>query len=286
MAKFKQLISFNTSKAGTTKYRCLVNVRQGFGIAAKWEYALLDWVNNLGKHADRDFPADCDVPVYFNWTGTVDGVRKNWGHIATRLRDGRIWTDGKYYANVDTLMANYLSSGSPSYLGWGESVNGKLVVERVIIPVSNSADEDMIKAGDEAQLRIVSSEVKGWDFGSVHNGSKDAVEMAAWKGKDYRKFIWEAWVEGQWYRDLKNKQADFYNTYINIIGDLSSRPTKAQLDEVNAKLAAEAEKVKKAEEALANAPKGGIDKATSDKINETNNIVKQIWDFLTSIFKR
>jgi len=43
-----------------------------------------------------------------------------------RLSDGRVWSDGKYFANVDALVGSYLSNGS--YLGWGESVNNVKVV--------------------------------------------------------------------------------------------------------------------------------------------------------------
>lgn len=142
-------------------------------------------------------------------------------------------------------------NGDGSHLHWIMWVNGVRVDGRKYVTKTPSApaggNEDMIKPGDEAQMRIVSSEVKGWDYNQVHSGSVDAREMSAWKGKDYRKFIWEAWLEGQWYRDLKQKQASFYNTYQSIIGDLSTRPSRAELDEAVKKLGAEAEKVAKAE---------------------------------------
>ena len=126
---WKQVQPFIVTRAGTKPYWCLQNVRLGYGLAAHYEYALLDWQNNIAKHADQNFPAGVDVPVYFNWTGTVGGVNKNWGHIAVRLSDGRVWTDGKYFANVNELSRNYL--GGQSYLGWGESVENIRVVQEV-----------------------------------------------------------------------------------------------------------------------------------------------------------
>lgn len=120
-----QVKPFVIANAGTTKYLCLSNVRKGYGIPALHEYAYQDWQNNV-QHKDQNFPPGCSVPVYFNWTGAVDGVTKNWGHIAVRLADGRIWTDGKYYANVNELSKNYL--GGQAYLGWGEEVNNVKVV--------------------------------------------------------------------------------------------------------------------------------------------------------------
>lgn len=124
-----QVKPFIIANAGTKPYWCLQNVRQGYGIPAKWDYALLDWQNNV-QHKDQNFPSGCSVPVYFNWTGNVGGVTKNWGHIAVRLADGRIWTDGKYYANVSALSTNYLRGGS--YLGWGELVNNVRVVTQEV----------------------------------------------------------------------------------------------------------------------------------------------------------
>ena len=121
-----QVKHFNPALGGTTKYLCLSNVRKGYSIPAHYLTAKKAW-DGTQQHKDRNFPAGCDVPVFWSWYGTVDGVYDNYGHIAVRLADGRIWTDGKYYANVDTLNANYLS-GKGTYLGWGESVNNVRVV--------------------------------------------------------------------------------------------------------------------------------------------------------------
>lgn len=121
-----QVKPFNPALGGTTKYLCLSNVRKGYSIPAYYLTAKKAW-DGTQQHKDRNFPAGCDVPVFWSWYGTVDGVYDNYGHIAVRLADGRIWTDGRYYANVDTLNANYLS-GKGTYLGWGESVNNVRVV--------------------------------------------------------------------------------------------------------------------------------------------------------------
>lgn len=112
---------------------------------------------------------------------------------------------------------------------------------------SNKEDQDMIRPGDEDILRIIASEVKGWDFNSTHNGSKDAVEMAAWKGRDFRQLIREGWAEGGWYRDLKARQANLQTTVDKLNSDLNARPTKAQLEEALAKVQRESEKLAKAE---------------------------------------
>jgi len=123
-----QVKPFVIANAGTTKYLCLQNVRLGYGIPAYYLTATKAW-NGTQQHRDRNFPSGCSVPVFYSWTGTVDGVRDNYGHIAVRLADGRVWSDGKYFANVDALVGSYLSNGS--YLGWGESVNNVKVVTEV-----------------------------------------------------------------------------------------------------------------------------------------------------------
>lgn len=67
--------------------------------------------------------------------------------------------------------------------------------------VSNMAiiDESM-----KTQIRIVSSEVKGWNRAEVHSGKFDDREFNAWKGQSVSKFLQQAWDEGGWYRQLKD----------------------------------------------------------------------------------
>lgn len=242
---WRQTRAFDISKAGTTKYLCLVNVRKGYSIAAKYPTALSAW-NNTQQHRDTIFPDGCEVPVFFNWTGDLkDGNgRQNYGHIGVRLRDGRIWTDGRYYANISQVMSSYLSSGNPSYLGWGESVNSVPVVQWVNDIIVNTGKEDMIKDGDGPLLAELNYKLKGWPAGSAN----PATELAAWKGRDWRQFLTEGLAERNngYNQTLATKDA-FYNKYSKIVGELESRPTKAQLDEVIAKLGAEASKVAKAE---------------------------------------
>lgn len=239
---WKQIRGFNPAAGGTKKYYCLQNVRLGYGIGAKYPYASADWDNNI-QHRDRNFPAGVAVPVYFNWVGTLSGERRNWGHIAVRLPDGRIWTDGKYYGSVDALSANYLSGSS--YVGWGEMVNNIRVVQYELNQPSGG--EDMIKDGDQDILTEFAYRVKGWKPGSANPTN----ELNAWKGHDFRKFLREGFAEGQWYEDLVAKQQDFYNKWVSKVDELGARPTKAQLEQVVADLAKERKAVEAAEVKLA-----------------------------------
>src|SRR5690606_19890865 len=58
---------------------------------------------------------------------TIDGVRKNYGHIGVRYPDGRFWSDGSVYASVE----EYERLRAPVFVGWGESVNDVRVIEEV-----------------------------------------------------------------------------------------------------------------------------------------------------------
>lgn len=124
-----QLKPFNVVNAGTTKYMCLQNVRLGYGIPALYQTATKAW-NGTQQHRDRNFPDGCDVPVFWSLYLTLDGVYADYGHVAVRLADGRIWTDGRYYANIDSLNTYYLG-GKGTYQGWGESLNNVRVVTEV-----------------------------------------------------------------------------------------------------------------------------------------------------------
>ncbi len=118
-----QLVPFDVNKAGTTPNMCLDNVRRGYGIPAKYGSAWEAWLHTQ-QHPDRNIPMGLAVPLYYSYTATIDGVTDNFGHINTLLPDGRVWSDGKYYANLDAYLANH----TPKYVGWGESVNDVKVI--------------------------------------------------------------------------------------------------------------------------------------------------------------
>ena len=50
---------------------------------------------------------------------------------------------------------------------------------------TSQGESDMIRPEDAHIVRIISSEVKGWDFNAVHRGETDAREMAAWTGQPW-----------------------------------------------------------------------------------------------------
>lgn len=123
---YSQLKSFKIAAAGTKKYFCLQNVRLGFGIPAKYDTAWEAW-KATEQHKTRTIPTGVDVPLYYSFTTTIDGVRKNYGHISVRLKDGRHWSDGKIYPSIKALETDL---SNITYVGWGESINDVKVIKK------------------------------------------------------------------------------------------------------------------------------------------------------------
>lgn len=121
---YSQVKKFDQRKAGKIKNFCLRNVRLGYGVPAKYDSAWEAW-QNTEQHKNTDYPDGVEIPVYFSYTATIDGVRKNWGHIGVRLKDGKFWSDGVIYAGISAYTKNH----APKYVGWGESVNDTKVIK-------------------------------------------------------------------------------------------------------------------------------------------------------------
>lgn len=122
---FIQSIPFNTNKGGTTPKLCLANVTAGYGIANKYGSAWEAW-GHTQQHTDHNVPTGVDVPIYYSYTTTIDGVTQNYGHINVHLKNGTVWSDGNIYASID----DYTSKKLPKFVGWGESVNDFKVIKQ------------------------------------------------------------------------------------------------------------------------------------------------------------
>lgn len=120
----EQVIPFNQAQGGTTPNLCLDNVTKGYGIPDKYGSAWEAW-ENTEQHPDRNIPTGLDVPIYYSYTATIDGVTANYGHINVQLANGTVWSDGNIYTSIDAYLANH----SPKFVGWGESVNSVKVIE-------------------------------------------------------------------------------------------------------------------------------------------------------------
>lgn len=105
----------------------------------------------------------------------------------------------------------------------------------------------MITENDRDPIRVISSEVKGWDFDAVHKGTWDAREVNAWKGRPWKDFIMQGWAEGAGWRAVRQQKMRDYDVLAKQVSELSTRPTKAELDAVVTNLKLSQEKVSELE---------------------------------------
>lgn len=145
----EQVKPFNISKGGTTPNMCLANVTKGYGIPNKYGSAWQAW-EHTQQHTDRNVPAGVDVPIYYSYTATIDGVTENYGHINVRLANGTVWSDGNIYASIDAYLANHL----PKYVGWGESVNDVTVIKQGDDEMSQAVVDDIYAKLDQINKDI------------------------------------------------------------------------------------------------------------------------------------
>lgn len=112
----------------------------------------------------------------------------------------------------------------------------------------------MITENDRDPIRVISSEVKGWDFDQVHKGTWDAREVNAWKGRPWKDFIMQGWAEGAGWRAVRQQKMRDYDVLAKQVSELSTRPTKAELDAVITNLKLSQEKVSELEKQVQDNP--------------------------------
>lgn len=196
---FKQVIPFNPSKGGKVPYLCLDNVRRGYGINNKYPTAWVAW-EHTQQHKNRNFPIGCDIPLYYSYTTTLDGLKDNYGHINVRLRDGTVWSDGKIYPNLDAYLANH----SPKFVGWGESINDYKILE----------EEEVV---DDAGARdILTNSMILTQPGSAPDRQPTAEEITDLVGKSYIQAMRDVRTWGPWgaaWNKVKHYDEDVKSAY-------------------------------------------------------------------------
>ena len=97
-------------------------------------------------------------------------------------------------------------------------------------------------------------------------------DFAAWDGKSWKQFTYDLVARGDFAKKrFEQADASFKQVYSQLQDSEKARADQlTEINDLKAKLASAG---------------GGIDKETKDQIAETNNIVKQIWNKITSIFK-
>lgn len=171
----KQLIQPNANIQGQ-RYLCLSFARRVFNISPKYSTATEAWEKAKHKHTDN-LP-DVAVPVWFRWTGTVDGVRKNWGHVA-------VWVPGRGVVSspsVGTANPRWVGSvdamvkalgNDAKYLGWSEDINEVRVAEPTP-PPAPSPNPNMPAVKSRIQLIPVDTRTT-WRAGTADEAGKIRV---------------------------------------------------------------------------------------------------------------
>lgn len=135
---YKQLVSPNLNTTDFSGW-CLRFVGNAYGSKQRpFENATQAW---SGARYRRTGPLpNAAVPVYFSWTGTIDGVTKNWGDVAIWVPGkGVLGTPPKGYGKSSKWdktpqdRAKWLGGGA-KYLGWSEDVNRVRVAEPKPVP--------------------------------------------------------------------------------------------------------------------------------------------------------
>lgn len=111
-------------------------------------------------------------------------------------------------------------------------------------------EEQMINDDDIGILRILHSEIGGWDLNRTHAGEFDQLFRDAWRGHSLRELIFAQWNAPQQFRNARESWRLFYEKYASIAGELSSRPTKADYEALVKRLQDESAKTAEAQAKL------------------------------------
>jgi len=89
------------------------------------------WDASPTKHWDRNMPNDVAVPVWWSWTGSINGEYRDWGHAAVYY-NGRIFTSpgrghgSEWFDSIEALERAW--NIGLQFLGWTEDIGGLSVI--------------------------------------------------------------------------------------------------------------------------------------------------------------
>lgn len=146
---YLQLVSVDLSTTGLPG-ECLSFAESAVGAPHLYANATVAWNNTEFKHPDQDFPEGVDVPIWFSFWTSIDGVFADYGHVCYRLRDGRIFsspyrqgTGQVFLGSIQELQQKYTDGHPLVYRGWTEDIALiKIVKEEE--PMPNDGDIDNV----------------------------------------------------------------------------------------------------------------------------------------------
>jgi len=123
--------------------QCLWLVEEAYNTpepyTSMFQTARESWDASAFKHETNEMPG-VPVPVYFSWTGTIDGVTKDWGDCRIFVPGRGVfgsplnWDDPLGNAWVADLNEVERLIPGAKYLGWTEDISGFRVVDYVETP--------------------------------------------------------------------------------------------------------------------------------------------------------
>ncbi|WP_300733717.1 hypothetical protein [Pseudomonas sp.] len=179
---------------------CLRQTQSTFGAPVAFDNARQGWDGQQGRHFGELPPLGIAAPIWLDHYGTYGRPPRygNWGHVCTRLADGRVltspllnsqlirWDASKgemvgrgIYPSVDALMRDL--GGSPKLLGWSEFMNGR----RIVKPGSTTPNMPLMGQEEEEDMSAVYVQDKATNGqGSIYrllaDGRKRLIHKAEW----------------------------------------------------------------------------------------------------------
>jgi LysM repeat protein len=124
---------------------CLRFTQSVYNAPVAYSCATEAWEAATQKYGHRQLPL-VSVPVWFSWTGTINGVTKDWGHVAAWvpglgiLSSPKSWGQGNsqsVYASIEEVEA-WLGA---KYVGFSADLNGLQIATYTEDPVPAPAPE-------------------------------------------------------------------------------------------------------------------------------------------------
>jgi hypothetical protein len=254
---------------------CLAYVVRSYNTPLAGPDAWYAWnVTTKHKHLDRNIPAGVYVPIWFSHFGTYNGITKNWGHVAI-YKDGKVWSSPlsrKPYADVFNSIAEVEQKFRAQYQGWSEDVAGTKVIELIKEIRMDTND------GNEAYQTVFHRAPENTSVASQWNGYKPQEALAIMR------------QSAEW--KLLNQKLSSYDSLVAQINDLSTRPSKAELQAAIDKASQEAQKVAdleaqlKAEQDKPPVVQTVIDPSINQKLDWIIAKLKTLQGMLANLFKR
>ena len=249
-----------------------------------------NWAQSQGsvaKYTDGKYLGEC-VSLINQYLARVYGIQAGaWGNAKDWATNGTV---AQYFDKVGSPQAGDIGvSGATSTNPYGHiwiylsptqvleqngrvsrrvSVNAPITKPIAILRRKGQGGSNVADKTNLNTARILSAAILHRDYNAVHQGKTDGDLNTNHVNKDLTNgYIFNLFSspEAQAGEALEQKQIAFYNKYNKLVGELEARPTKAQLEEVVAKLAAESEKVAKAEAALKEAQENASQTVSEDE---------------------